>query len=100
MPDDFVKVAHAQNQSEAELIQGLLRNEGVPSFVRPQPAPTSPTSSPPAPATCSCPQPWPRSRATCLPHRIATPTRATRDGTSDLPGASGGGLGAICRHAN
>jgi len=34
MPDDFVKVAHAQNQSEAELIQGLLRNEGVPSFVR------------------------------------------------------------------
>ena len=34
MPDDFVKVAHAQNQSEAELIQGLLRNEGVQSFVR------------------------------------------------------------------
>ena len=34
MPDDFVKVAHAQNQAEAELIQGLLRSEGVPSFVR------------------------------------------------------------------
>ena len=34
MPDDFVKVAHAQNQSEAELIQGLLRNVGVQSFVR------------------------------------------------------------------
>jgi flagellar biosynthesis/type III secretory pathway M-ring protein FliF/YscJ len=34
MPDEFVKVAYAQNQAEAELIQGLLRNEGVPSFVR------------------------------------------------------------------
>ena len=34
MPDEFVKVAYAQNQAEAELIQGLLRSEGVPSFVR------------------------------------------------------------------
>ena len=29
-----VRVAHAMNQSEAELIQGLLREEGIPSFVR------------------------------------------------------------------
>jgi hypothetical protein len=29
-----VKVASARNQAEAELIQGLLREEGVPSMVR------------------------------------------------------------------
>jgi hypothetical protein len=32
--DDLVKVARAQNQSEAELVQGLLLNEGVPSVLR------------------------------------------------------------------
>jgi hypothetical protein len=32
--DDLVKVAGAQNQPEAELIQGLLRDAGVPSIVR------------------------------------------------------------------
>jgi hypothetical protein len=32
--DDLVKVASAQNQPEAELVQGLLRNAGVPSVVR------------------------------------------------------------------
>src|SRR4051794_39030855 len=32
--DGLVKVARAQNQSEAELVQGLLRNEGVPSVLR------------------------------------------------------------------
>jgi len=31
---DPVRVAHAMNQSEAELIQGLLREEGIPSFAR------------------------------------------------------------------
>jgi hypothetical protein len=31
---DFVKVASAQNQAEAEFIQGLLREEGVPSILR------------------------------------------------------------------
>ena len=31
---DLVKVARAQNQPEAELVQGLLRNAGVPSVVR------------------------------------------------------------------
>ena len=35
MPDDDpVRVAYAMNQSEAELIQGLLREEGIPSFAR------------------------------------------------------------------
>src|SRR4051812_44858384 len=32
--DGLVKVARAQNQSEAELVQGLLRKEGVPSVLR------------------------------------------------------------------
>ena len=32
--DGLVKVARAQNQSEAELLQGLLRTEGVPSMLR------------------------------------------------------------------
>jgi hypothetical protein len=32
--DGLVKVARAQNQSEAELVQGLLLNEGVPSVLR------------------------------------------------------------------
>jgi hypothetical protein len=32
--DDLVKVAGAQNQPEAEFIQGLLRDAGVPSIVR------------------------------------------------------------------
>lgn len=31
---DFVKVAWARNQAEAELIQGLLSEEGVPSMLR------------------------------------------------------------------
>ena len=34
MADDLVKVASAQNQPEAELVQGLLRDAGVPSVVR------------------------------------------------------------------
>jgi Putative prokaryotic signal transducing protein len=33
-PGAPVKVASAGNQAEAELIQGLLREEGVPSMVR------------------------------------------------------------------
>jgi hypothetical protein len=32
--DDLVKVAGAQNQPEAEFIQGILRDAGVPSIVR------------------------------------------------------------------
>src|SRR3954463_13543160 len=31
---ELVRVAHGSNQAEAELIQGLLRVEGVPSIVR------------------------------------------------------------------
>jgi hypothetical protein len=31
---DFVKVAGAQNQAEAEFVQALLREEGVPSMLR------------------------------------------------------------------
>jgi hypothetical protein len=31
---DLVKVARAQNQAEAEFLQGLLRAEGVPSMLR------------------------------------------------------------------
>jgi hypothetical protein len=31
---NFVKVAGAENQAEAELLQGLLREEGVPSSLR------------------------------------------------------------------
>jgi hypothetical protein len=33
-PGDPVKVASARNQAEAEFIQALLREEGVPSMVR------------------------------------------------------------------
>ena len=29
-----VKVAHANNEPEAEMLQGLLREHGIPSFVR------------------------------------------------------------------
>jgi hypothetical protein len=32
--DDFVVVARALNQSEGELLQALLRSEGVPSLLR------------------------------------------------------------------
>jgi hypothetical protein len=31
---ELVRVAHGSNQAEAELIRGLLREEGVPSVVR------------------------------------------------------------------
>jgi len=31
---NFVKVAGAENQAEAEFLQGLLREEGVPSSLR------------------------------------------------------------------
>jgi hypothetical protein len=33
-PQRLIRVASAQNQSEAELIQGLLREVGVPSMLR------------------------------------------------------------------
>jgi hypothetical protein len=33
-PDELVKVARAQNQTEAEFLQGMLRAEGVPSMLR------------------------------------------------------------------
>ena len=33
-PQDFVAVVRAENQAEAELLQGLLAAEGVPSFLR------------------------------------------------------------------
>lgn len=32
--DELVKVAYAQNQAEAEMIQGLLENGGVPSVLQ------------------------------------------------------------------
>jgi hypothetical protein len=32
--DELVKVAYAQNQAEAEMIQGLLENEGIPSVLQ------------------------------------------------------------------
>jgi hypothetical protein len=32
--DDLVKVAHAQNQTEAEFVQALLLDLGLPSVVR------------------------------------------------------------------
>jgi hypothetical protein len=32
--DDLVKVAGAQNQAEAELVQNILRDAGVPSIVQ------------------------------------------------------------------
>jgi hypothetical protein len=32
--DDLIVVAHAQNQAEAEFVQGLLLAEGVPSVLR------------------------------------------------------------------
>ncbi|TML01283.1 MAG: DUF2007 domain-containing protein [Actinobacteria bacterium] len=32
--EDFVFVARAQNEAEAELIEGLLRAHGVPALVR------------------------------------------------------------------
>jgi hypothetical protein len=32
--DDLVKVAGAQNQAEAEFVENLLRDAGIPSMVR------------------------------------------------------------------
>jgi hypothetical protein len=34
MDDPLVRVARAQNQSEADLIQGLLQSRGIPSLVQ------------------------------------------------------------------
>jgi hypothetical protein len=34
MADDLVKVAGAQNQAEAEFVENLLRDAGIPSIVR------------------------------------------------------------------
>ena len=49
---ELVRVAGGRNQAEAELIQGMLLEEGVPSIAPPQRrASTCPTSSPPARAT-------------------------------------------------
>jgi pimeloyl-ACP methyl ester carboxylesterase len=35
---DLVKVAHAQNQAEAELVEALLRDAGIPAVVRRSPS--------------------------------------------------------------
>lgn len=34
MSEPLVRVAHAQNQAEAEMIQSLLRAEGIPSLAQ------------------------------------------------------------------
>ena len=47
----LVRAAWARNQAEAELIQGLLLEEGIPSLARRSAGSTSRTSSPPARAT-------------------------------------------------
>ena len=61
-----MRVATAQNQPEAELIQGLLLEAGIPSLVRRSGGFDVPTSSPPARATCSCPCGGGRGRARVL----------------------------------
>ena len=33
-PDELVKVARAQNQAEADLVEALLRDAGIPALVR------------------------------------------------------------------
>ena len=61
---DLVRVAGGRNQAEAEFIQGLLLEEGVPSMLRRSAGSTYPTTSPPARATCWFPPPEPRPRGT------------------------------------
>ena len=57
---DLVRVAGGRNLAEAELIQGILLEEGIPSMQeRTAAASTSPTSSPPARATSSSRSPPP-----------------------------------------
>jgi hypothetical protein len=58
---ELVRVVSAQHQAEAEMVQGLLLEEGIPSMTRP--ASTSPTCLPPAGATSWCPHRARRPRA-------------------------------------
>ena len=53
---ELVRVVGASNQAEAEMIQGMLLEEGVPRSCAAHAASTCPTCSPPARATCSCPR--------------------------------------------
>ena len=62
---DLVKVAYAQNETEAEFLQGLLRDADVGSVVRRAPRFDVPGSWPPDPGTCSLPRPTSPSRKTC-----------------------------------
>ncbi len=66
---ELVKVAWARNQAEAEFIQGLLLEEGVPSLLRRSPGSTSRTSWPPDPGMswCRCPGPTPPGRSCSEP---------------------------------
>ena len=61
-----MRVAGGRNQAEAELIQGMLLEEGVPSMLR-RSAGLRRARLPRrrARATCWCPSPAPRSRASC-----------------------------------
>ena len=61
----LVRVAWARNQAEAELIEGMLLEEGIPSLLRRPPVSTSRTSWPPGPRDCSCRSRGSRPRATC-----------------------------------
>jgi hypothetical protein len=62
---DLVKIAYAHDETEAEFLQGLLREAGVGSVVRRAPASTCRSSLPPDPGTCSSPHPTSPSRKTC-----------------------------------
>jgi hypothetical protein len=62
---ELVKVAYANDEMQAEFLQGLLREADVGSVVRRAPRFDVPGSWPPDPGTCSLPRPTSPSRKTC-----------------------------------
>ena len=78
----LAKVGWARNQAEAEMMEGLLLEQGIPSLVRRiGRRSTCRTSSPPARATSSCPPRAPRSRASCSAPRSRPEPGPAGEGT-------------------
>jgi hypothetical protein len=54
MEERWVKVAAAPDESVALLIDGMLKDAGIPSLIKRAAGFDAQTSCPPVPGTCSC----------------------------------------------
>ena len=88
-----MRVAGARNQAEAELIQSILLEEGMPSILRRSAGFDVPDFLAAGRATCSCPRPVPSRPARCCSQADVAPTTGERRAPRPLLLAVAVGLG-------